>query len=61
LILGNLPSKTKIIAEGSVFNANPGFARRTSMYFAAKNTAYFIRFLLHSEKSNLYLKDNLAA
>jgi methylmalonyl-CoA mutase cobalamin-binding subunit len=46
----NLPSKTKIIAGGPVFTADQGFARRTGIHFAAKNVAYFIRFLLQLQK-----------
>jgi methanogenic corrinoid protein MtbC1 len=45
----NLPSKTKIIAGGPVFTADPEFARRTGVHFTAKNVAYFIRFLLQFE------------
>jgi methanogenic corrinoid protein MtbC1 len=45
----NLPSKTKIIAGGPVFKADQRFARRTGIHFAAKNVAYFIRFLLRFE------------
>jgi hypothetical protein len=42
-------SKTKIIAGGPVFTADRGFARRTGIHFAAKNVAYFIRFMVQSE------------
>jgi methylmalonyl-CoA mutase cobalamin-binding subunit len=49
MISRNLPSKTKIIAGGPVFTADQGFARRAGIHFAAKNVAYFIRFLLHYE------------
>jgi methanogenic corrinoid protein MtbC1 len=49
MIRRNLPSKTKIIAGGPVFTADPGFARRTGIHFTAKNVAYFIRFLLQFE------------
>ena len=49
MISRNLPSKTKIIAGGSVFKADQGFARRTGIHFAAKNVAYFIDFLLQFE------------
>jgi methanogenic corrinoid protein MtbC1 len=45
----NLPAKTKIIAGGPVFTADPEFARRTGIHFTAKNIAYFIRFLLQFE------------
>jgi len=50
LISKNLPSKTKIIAGGPVFTADPEFARRTGVHFTAKNAAYFIRFLLWFHK-----------
>jgi methanogenic corrinoid protein MtbC1 len=46
----NLPPKTKIIAGGPVFTADPGFAQRTGIHFVAKNVAYYIRFLLQFEK-----------
>jgi len=45
----NLPSKTKIIAGGPVFTADPEFAQRTGVHLVAKNVAYFIRFLLRFE------------
>ena len=45
----NLPPKTKIIAGGPVFTADREFARRTGIHFAAKNVAYFVRFLLQFE------------
>jgi methylmalonyl-CoA mutase cobalamin-binding subunit len=46
MISRNLPKKTKIISGGPVFTADPEFTRRTGIHFAAKNVAYFIRFLL---------------
>ena len=49
MISKNLPSKTKIIAGGPVFTADPEFARRTGIHFTAKNVAHFIRFLLQFE------------
>jgi methanogenic corrinoid protein MtbC1 len=49
MISKNLPQKTKIIAGGPVFTADPEFARRTGINFTAKNVAYFIRFLLQFE------------
>ena len=52
MISKNLPSKTKIIAGGPVFTADPGFARRAGVHFTAKNVAYFIRFLLRLQKNN---------
>ena len=51
MISKNLPSKTKIISGGPVFTADPEFARRTGIHFAAKNVAYFIRFLLRFHKT----------
>ena len=50
MISKNLPSKTKIIAGGPVFTADPEFAQRTGVHFTAKNAAYFIRFLLRFHK-----------
>ena len=50
MISKNLPSKTKIIAGGPVFTADPEFAQRTGVHFTAKNAAYFIRFLLQFHK-----------
>jgi len=52
MISRNLPSKTKIIAGGPVFLADPGFARRTGIHFTAKNITYFIRFLLQFESES---------
>jgi methanogenic corrinoid protein MtbC1 len=49
MISRSLPPKTKIIAGGPVFTADPEFARRTGIHFTAKNVAYFIRFLLQFE------------
>jgi len=51
----NLPPKTKIIAGGPVFKADREFARRAGIHFAAKNVAYFIRFLLQFEKGVTYI------
>ena len=56
MISGNLPAKTKIIAGGPVFTADRGFARRTGIHFAAKNVAYFIRFLLQFESGEPYIE-----
>ena len=52
MISRKLPSKTKIIAGGPVFTADPGFARRAGIHFTAKNVAYFIRFLLQFESDS---------
>lgn len=46
MISRNLPERTKIIAGGPVFTADPEFSRRAGIHFAAKNVAYFIQFLL---------------
>jgi methylmalonyl-CoA mutase cobalamin-binding subunit len=54
MISRNLPSKTKIIAGGPVFSADCEFVRRTGIHFAAKNVAYFIRFLLQFEGGATY-------
>ena len=56
MISRNLPSKTKIIAGGPVFTADREFARRTGIHFAAKNVAYFIRFLLQFESGVAYIE-----
>jgi methylmalonyl-CoA mutase cobalamin-binding subunit len=45
-IAKNLPAKTKIVAGGPVFNADADFAGRTGTHYAAKNVAYFLRFML---------------
>jgi hypothetical protein len=46
LITGNLPSKTRVIAGGPVFSADPELAGRTGVHFVAKNAADFISFML---------------
>ena len=56
MISRNLPERTKIIAGGPVFTADRGFARRTGIHFAAKNVAYFIRFLLQFENKGTYIE-----
>jgi methanogenic corrinoid protein MtbC1 len=56
MISRNLPERTKIIAGGPVFAADRGFARRTGIHFAAKNVAYFIRFLLQFESEGTYIE-----
>jgi methylmalonyl-CoA mutase cobalamin-binding subunit len=50
MISKNLSSKTKIIAGGPVFTADPGFAERTGIHFVAKNVAYYIQYLLQFHK-----------
>lgn len=55
-ITGRLPAKTRVIAGGPLFRADPDFAGRTDIHYAAKDVAAFMRFLLNlSFKSdNLY-------
>ncbi|MCB2148667.1 MAG: cobalamin-dependent protein [Deltaproteobacteria bacterium] len=45
-IANHLPRKTRIVAGGPVFAGDPDFAGRTGTHFAAKNVAYFLRYLL---------------
>jgi methylmalonyl-CoA mutase cobalamin-binding subunit len=45
-IADNLPTHTRIIAGGPVFSSDPEFAERTGTHYAAKNVAYFLRFML---------------
>ena len=45
-IARNLPRKTRIVAGGPVFAGDPDFADRTGTHYAAKNVAYFLRYLL---------------
>ncbi len=45
-ISGNLPKKTRIIAGGPVFNADPDFAADTGVHHVAKNAAAFLELLL---------------
>jgi methylmalonyl-CoA mutase cobalamin-binding subunit len=47
-IAGNLPPKTRIVAGGPVFSADPEFAERTGTHYAAKHVAYFLRFMLNA-------------
>lgn len=47
-IADGLPAPTRIIAGGPVYFADPDFAGRTGTHFAAKNVAYFLRFMLHA-------------
>ena len=56
MISRNLPSKTNIIAGGPVFTADREFARRAGIHFAAKNVAYFIRFLLQFKSGASYIE-----
>ncbi|WP_155317937.1 hypothetical protein [Desulfosarcina alkanivorans] len=41
-----LPQKTRIVAGGPVFGADPDFARRTGTHYAARNVAHFLDFML---------------
>ena len=45
-IAEKLPPITRIVAGGPVFSADPEFAERTGTHYAAKNVAYFLRFML---------------
>jgi methylmalonyl-CoA mutase cobalamin-binding subunit len=45
-IAKNLPLKTRIVAGGPVFAGDPDFADRTGTHYAAKNVAYFLRYLI---------------
>lgn len=47
-IAEKLPSRTRIVAGGPVFSADPEFAERTGTHYAAKNVAAFLRFMLHA-------------
>lgn len=42
----NLTKHTRIVAGGPVFTNDPDFAKRTGTYYAAKNAADFLRFML---------------
>jgi methylmalonyl-CoA mutase cobalamin-binding subunit len=45
-IAHHLPRKTRIVAGGPVFAGDPDFADRTGTHYAAKNVAYFLKFML---------------
>jgi methylmalonyl-CoA mutase cobalamin-binding subunit len=47
-IAAKLPSRTRIVAGGPVFSADPEFAERTGTHYAAKNVAAFLRFMLRA-------------
>ncbi len=49
LITRNLPSKTRVIAGGPVFGADPDLAERAGIYFVAGNAAEFVAFMLNFE------------
>ena len=46
LITRNLPSKTRVIAGGPVFSADPQLAGRIGIHFVAKHAADFLSFML---------------
>jgi methylmalonyl-CoA mutase cobalamin-binding subunit len=41
-----LPADTRIVAGGPVFSADPGFADRTGIHYAARHVADFLRFMV---------------
>ena len=45
-IANHLPSQTHIVAGGPVFKGDPDFAGRTGTYYAARNVADFLRFMV---------------
>jgi methylmalonyl-CoA mutase cobalamin-binding subunit len=45
-IAKNLPERTKIVAGGPAFKADPDFARRTGVSFVAAHAAAFLGYLL---------------
>ncbi|MFO7715855.1 hypothetical protein [Desulfosarcina sp.] len=45
-IANRLPCKTRIVAGGPVFAADPDFAGRTGIHYAARNVAAFLRFMV---------------
>ncbi|WP_319406461.1 hypothetical protein [uncultured Desulfosarcina sp.] len=47
-IANHLPRKTRIVAGGPVFAGDPDFAGRTGTHYAAKNVAYFLKFMLEA-------------
>ena len=52
-IADNLADRTRIVAGGPVFQADPDFARRTGTHYAAKNVADFLWFMtnaVHKER-----------
>jgi hypothetical protein len=54
LITKNLPSKTRVIAGGPAFTADPTMAERTGVHFVAKNAAEFLSYML---KVNPHIKE----
>ena len=46
LIANHLPRETRMVAGGPVFLGDPDFAGRTGIHYAAKNVAYFLRYML---------------
>jgi len=47
-ITNHLPRKTRVVAGGPLFAPDPGFAGRTGIHYAAKNAAYFLRYMLNT-------------
>ena len=47
-IAEKLPPRTRIVAGGPVFSADPKFTERTGTHYAAKNVADFLRFMLRA-------------
>jgi methylmalonyl-CoA mutase cobalamin-binding subunit len=45
-IAQRLPRRTRIVAGGPVFSGDPDFAHRTGVFYAARNVADFLRFML---------------
>ena len=45
-IASHLPRKTRIVAGGPVFSGDSDFAGRTGTHYAAKNVAFFLRYML---------------
>ncbi|MDL2268416.1 hypothetical protein LJC41_00340 [Desulfosarcina sp. OttesenSCG-928-G17] len=43
-----LPEKTRIVAGGPVFNADPEFAGRAGVHYSARNVADFLLFMLET-------------
>ena len=46
-IAQQLPCQTRIVAGGPVFTGDPDFAHRTGVYYAARNVADFLQFMLY--------------
>ncbi|MBF0121735.1 MAG: cobalamin-dependent protein [Desulfobacterales bacterium] len=48
IIAKNVPHKTKIIAGGSIFKADPELINRTGIHFAAKDVSDFLYYMLNT-------------